>query len=198
MDRQEQLRTPEDLCRLYSQGGWTPPGTPGHDIMVAATRETFHCTAELNSAYHTPEEIRDIMARITGRPVPDDFRLFPPFYTDFGRNIHIGRDVFINAGCCFQDQGGIHLGDGCLIGHRVVLATINHVIAPEQRHICRPAPIVIGKLVWIGAGAIVLPGVTIGDHAIIGAGAVVTRSVPAGAIAVGVPARVTGQVDERS
>ena len=101
------------------------------------------------------------------------FGLFPPFYTDCGKNIHIGKRVFINMGCKFQDQGGIFVDDGALIGHNVVLATLNHDRRPEARSSMIPAPIHIGKHVWIGANATVLPGVTIGD------GAIVVREVPA-------------------
>lgn len=96
--------------------------------------------------------------------------MFPPFYTDCGKNIAVGKNVFINSGCRFQDQGGISIGDGTLIGHNVVLATLNHGIAPGERHDLFPASIHIGKNVWIGANATVLPGVTIGDNAVIAAG----------------------------
>ena len=98
-------------------------GTEAFDCMHGYSYEAMRLTAELNNAFHTPEEIREIMGRITGRPIDETFRLFPPFYTDFGKNIRIGRRVFINACCCFQDQGGISIGDGTLIGHRVTLAT---------------------------------------------------------------------------
>ncbi len=118
------------------------------------------------------------------------FGLFPPFYTDCGKNITVGKNVFINSGCKFQDQGGITIGDDTLIGHNVVLATLNHGIAPEERHDLFPAPIHIGKNVWIGANAVVLPGVAIGDHAVIAAGAVVTKDVPANAVVGGIPAKV--------
>ena len=98
-------------------------GTEAFDCMHGYSYEAMRLTAELNNAFHTPEEIREIMGRITGRPIDETFRLFPPFYTDFGKNIRIGRRVFINACCCFQDQGGISIGDGTLIGHRVTLAS---------------------------------------------------------------------------
>ena len=96
----------------------------------------------------------------------------------------------MNSGCKFQDQGGISIGDGCLIGHNVVLATLNHNLDPNHRGDLIPAPIHIGKNVWIGSNATVLAGVTIGDGAVIAAGAVVTKSVPEKTIAGGVPARV--------
>lgn len=99
-----------------------------HDLC----QEAIRLGVELNTKYHSPEEIREIMGRLIGKPVDETFRLFPPFYTDFGKNITIGRDVFINSCCHFQDQGGITIGDGTLIGHSVVLATINHALEPEK------------------------------------------------------------------
>ncbi len=120
--------------------------------------------------------------------------LFPPFYTDFGRNIHIGKHVFINSCCNFQDQGGIYIGDHALIGHRVVLATIDHDLNPYDRtNHC--APIHIGRRVWIGSGAIITKGVTIGDGAVIAAGAVVTKDVPAYTVVGGVPAKVIKEIE---
>ncbi len=99
-------------------------------------------------------------------------------------------------GCKFQDQGGIYIGDGALIGHNVVLATLNHAMSPSRRGTMVPAPIRIGKNVWIGSNAAILPGVTIGDGAIVAAGAVVTRDVPENAIVGGVPAKVIRHLRE--
>ncbi len=152
-------------------------------------QETLKYTMELNNRYHTPEEITCLMEKIIRKPVGEGFRMFPPFYTDFGPNIHIDRNVFLNSGCHFQDQGGIYIGDGTLIGHNVVLATINHDLDPQSRK-NHYFPIHIGKNVWIGSNATILPGVTVGDGAVVAAGAVVTRDVPEGAIVGGVPARM--------
>ena len=145
---------------------------------------------ELNNQYHTPEEIREIMGRLTGKRIDETFRLFPPFYADFGKNISIGKDVFVNSGCHFQDQGGITIGDGSLIGHNVVLATINHDLDPAKNGKNIYAPIRIGNHVWIGSNATVLPSVTIGDWAVVAAGAVVTKDVPPYTVVGGVPAPI--------
>lgn len=165
-------------------------GSPAHEFMHKAADEARKTTASINGAYHTDEELRALMSRLVGYKVDDGFRLFPPVYTDFGKNIKIGKDVFVNSGCCFQDQGGVTLGDGCLVGHNVVFATLDHDKRPGRRGDMTAAPIVVGKDVWIGAHATVLKGVTIGDGAIVAAGAVVTRDVPPNTIAAGVPARV--------
>lgn len=159
-------------------------------------QEAVRIGMELNTKYHTPEELREIMSKLIGKRVDSSFRMFPPFYTDFGKNITIGKDVFINSGCHFQDQGGIEIGDGALIGHNVVLATINHDLNPKENRKNHYAPIKIGAHVWIGSNAAILSGVTIGDYAVIAAGAVVTRDVPAMTIVGGVPAKVLKVVQE--
>lgn len=165
-------------------------GTEIHECMHRLSQEALQLTAQLNGYYHTPEEIRGLMEQLTGKPVDESFNLFPPFYTDCGKNLTIGKDVFFNSGCKFQDQGGITIGDGSLIGHNVVLATLNHNLDPGHRGDIIPAPIHIGRNVWIGAGATVLPGITIGDGAVVAAGAVVTKNVPDNTIVGGVPAKV--------
>lgn len=157
--------------------------------------EARRITAELNNAYHNMNEIRELFSRLSGKPVDPSFRIFPPFYTDFGKNIHVGKNVFINACCHFQDQGGITLGDDCLIGHNVVFATLNHFIEPTERASMHPAPIVLGKKVWVGSNSTILQGVTIGDNSIIAAGSVVTKDVPANTIVGGVPARILRHLD---
>lgn len=140
--------------------------------------------------YRIPEEIVAIFSKLTGKKVDDSFRLFPPFYTDCGKNISVGKNVFINSGCRFQDQGGITIGDGCLIGHSVIITTLNHLEEPSQRQAIVPKSVTIGQNVWIGANVTILPGITIGDNAIIGAGSVVVKDISANTVAVGNPCRV--------
>lgn len=165
--------------------------TPGiFQFLNDMNDEARRITAELNNAYHSMDEIRELFSQLSGKPVNPTLRIFPPLYTDFGKNIQVGKNVFINGGCHFQDQGGITLGDDCLIGHNVVFATLNHFIEPSERASLRPAPIVLGKKVWVGSSSTILQGVTIGDNAIIAAGSVVTKDVPTNAIVGGVPARV--------
>ena len=159
------------------------------------SREAQRITMEINTKVHEPEEMAALFSRLIGKPVGEGFGLFPPFYTDFGKNITIGDRVFINSDCKFQDQGGIIIDEGALIGHGVVLATLNHDFDPAKRQQLHPAPIHIGKGVWIGANATVTAGVTIGDNAIIAAGAVVNKDVPANAIYGGVPAKFIKWID---
>ena len=166
-------------------------------IFNKLSQEALKITMELNNKYHTPEEIVDLFSELTGRNVDKSFRLFPPFHTDCGKNIKVGKNVFINARCKFQDQGGIEIGNGVLIGHNVTLATLNHDERPDYRQKIYPKPIKIGNNVWIGSNATILAGVTIGDGAIIGANAVVTKDVPENTIVAGIPAKIMRKVKEQ-
>lgn len=104
-----------------------------HHFMDSMSNEARRITFRLNADYHTPEEVRELLSELFGYSVPPSLRVFPPFYTDFGKNISVGEDVFINACCHFQDHGGVTIGDGYQIGHNVVFATLNHKLAPEER-----------------------------------------------------------------
>ena len=178
-------------------GARRPLDTPEtYEFMDQMSNEARKITFELNAAYHTPDEVRAFLSRLFGKEVDASFRMFPPFYTDFGKNITIGKNVFVNACCHFQDHGGVTLGDGCLIGHNVVFATLNHGIAPKDRGAMYPAPIRLGKNVWVGSNSTILQGVTIGDNAIIAAGSVVTKDVAANTIVGGVPARYIRDIDK--
>ena len=180
----------EQYRKKISSDGYIEGGSEAHLFMHGAARSAQRVTAEINAGCHTAEELRALMSELVGYEVDEGFGLFPPIYSDFGRNIKLGRNVFINSGCCFQDQGGIELGDGCMIGHQVVIATLNHDLMPERRASMIPAKVTLGKNVWVGAHATILPGVTIGDNSVVAAGAVVTKDVPANCVAAGVPARV--------
>ncbi|MFT3971683.1 MAG: DapH/DapD/GlmU-related protein [Micropruina sp.] len=186
--------TIDDLLAELRARRTVPSGSPLFAVMHRAAQRALRITAELNGSYHDEAAVRALLARLTGAPIDDTVTLFPPFHTDFGRNIRIGRNVFINMGCKFQDQGGLTIGDGALIGHNVVIATLNHDLDPARRADVVPAPVVIGKDVWIGSNATILPGVTIGDGAVVAAASVVTRDVPAGTVVVGSPARVARRV----
>ena len=165
-----------------------------HQFMHDMNDEARRITIELNTTYRSQDEIRKFLSRLFGYQVPSTLRVFPPFYTDFGKNIKVGENVFINACCHFQDHGGVVIGDKCQIGHNVVFATLNHGIAPEDRNHTYPAPIVLGKNVWVGSNATILQGVTIGDNAIVGAGAVVTKDVEANTIVGGIPAKTIKRI----
>ena len=179
------MATKEEIC----------DGSEMFIIFHKLAQEALQITSEINNKYNTPEQIVELFSKLTGTQVDKSFRCFPPFYTDCGKNIKIGKNVFINACCRFQDQGGIEIGDGSLIGHNTTIATLNHDFNPAKRANLHPSPVKIGKNVWIGSDCTILPGIEIGDGAVIGAGSVVTKNVPANSIAVGSPARVIKQIE---
>lgn len=187
--------TIQDFLAHLNSGKTVDGGSEFHQMMIDLSQEAMKITAELNNVYHELTEIRTLMSRLTGREIDKNFVMFPPFYTDCGKNIIIGKNVFINSGCHFQDQGGIVIGDNTLIGHNVVIATLNHNIAPDKRASLIPASIIIGNNVWIGSNATILPGVTIGDNSVIAAGAVVTKAVPSDVIVGGVPAKIIRHIN---
>lgn len=182
--------TTEEFIRIMSTGDRIPGGSPIHAKMHELSQEAIRITMEINNAYHNHREIIALMSELTGSEIHDSFSLFPPFYTDCGKNIRIGKRVFINSGCKFQDQGGITIGDDVLIGHNCVIATLNHVMDPDRRADMIPTPVNIGDKVWIGSNVTILQGVSIGEGAVIAAGAVVNKDVPPRTVVGGIPAKV--------
>lgn len=160
-----------------------------HPQLWEEIENTKKLVGELNTGYHTPDEVRALLKRIWGQPLDASVRMFPPFYTAFGKLTRVGKEVFVNFGCTFLDQGGITIEDRVFIGPDVKIVTEHHPEAPAARHQLLVKPIVIKRNAWIGAGAIILPGVTVGENAIVAAGAVVTKDVPDNTIAGGVPAK---------
>jgi acetyltransferase-like isoleucine patch superfamily enzyme len=165
-------------------------GSLEHRLMTAASERAMRITSRMNSSFTSLSDTRAQLEELFMRPLREGVGLFPPFTTDCGLNTHLGEGVFINAGCRFQDQGGIFIGDRALIGHNCVIATLNHDMDPAKRANLLPAPVRIGSDAWLGANVTVLPGVTIGEGAVVAAGAVVTKDVPDRAVVGGVPAKV--------
>ncbi|MBQ9632508.1 MAG: sugar O-acetyltransferase [Lachnospiraceae bacterium] len=185
----------EDFLAMMERREVVEGGSEELAFCTEMADRALRITARLNHEYHTFEEKREIFAELTGEEVDEDVAIWTPFYTDFGQNIHLGKHVTLNAGVTMQDQGGIYIGDDTLIGHHVVLATLNHDLDPAKRASLIPGPIRIGKKVWIGSNATILSGVTIGDGAVVAAGAVVSKDVPANTVVGGIPARVIKQIE---
>jgi acetyltransferase-like isoleucine patch superfamily enzyme len=170
-------------------------GSEAHMYMHKLSQDAFKVTARINNQYNTPEEMTALLCELTGQKVSPTVTVFPPVFTDCGKNLHFAENIFINSGCKFQDQGGIDIGSGTLVGHNVVFASLNHEQDPQARGNLLPGKITVGENVWIGANATILAGVTIGDGAIIAAGAVVTKDVQSNTIAGGVPAKYIKDVE---
>ncbi|MBT2486178.1 MULTISPECIES: DapH/DapD/GlmU-related protein [unclassified Microbacterium] len=159
---------------------------------AARVQRAIRMAEQLNAlTYDRQDEVRATWGDLIGQPVDESFNLIPPVYTDHGVNIRIGKNVFINQGCRLNDIGGIEIGDDVMLGPGVSLLTSGHPVDPARRRSeITSAPIRIGKNVWIGASALIMQGVTIGDDAVVAAGAVVTHDVAARTIVGGVPATV--------
>lgn len=142
---------------------------------------------QMNNAVN-PEEITQILGKILDKEL-QDVSVFTPLYINYGKNITIGKNVFINFDCTFLALGGITIEDDVLIGPKVSLITENHPLNPEERKGLTGKPILIKKNAWIGANATILPGVTIGENAVVAAGAVVSKDVPDNTIVGGIPAK---------
>ena len=151
-----------------------------HRFMDEMSNEARRVTFHLNAAYHTPDEVRGLLSELFGYEVPQSML----------RSL-VGSEM------CIRDSGGVTIGDGCQIGHNVVFATLNHGLAPEERKSTYPAPIVLGRNVWVGSNATILQGVTIGDNAVIAAGAVVTKDVAPNTVVGGVPAQFIKNINDK-
>jgi acetyltransferase-like isoleucine patch superfamily enzyme len=187
--------TIQEFREYMASGKPIEGGSELHMMFHKLSQEALQITADINGKYHTPEKLHGLLEKLWGRKVPKSVGMFPPFHTDCGKNTVVGERVFINMGCKFQDQGGIFIDEGALIGHNVVLATLNHDFNPEKRQSMTYASIHIGRNVWIGANATVLAGVTIGDGAVVAAGAVVTKDVEPNTVVGGIPAKEIKKIE---
>jgi acetyltransferase-like isoleucine patch superfamily enzyme len=163
---------------------------PEYAQFAAVVSRTIRLCAELNASATDVDQVRNHLSDIIGTEVDASTTIFPPFYTNFGRFIRLGKNVFINHACSFLDMGGITIEDDVMIGPRVNLTSENHALDPNDRTTVLLQPIVIKRNAWIGAAATILPGVTIGENSVVAAGALVSRDVPANTIVAGIPAKV--------
>jgi acetyltransferase-like isoleucine patch superfamily enzyme len=169
-------------------GGIIPQSDPQWAEVWEIVNQTIALSAKLNASTNV-DDIRVVLSEILGQTVDPSTTVLAPFSTNFGKHTSIGKNVFINYGCSFLDLGGITIEDDVLIGPQVKLVTENHPVDPSNRKSLDLKSIHIGKNVWLGAGAIILPGVTVGENSIVAAGAVVTKDVPSNTIVGGVPAK---------
>ncbi len=192
MDMNSQI-TGKDIFGRMRAGEAIRKDDPEYDQFQQAVARTIRLSAALNASADI-DQVRQRLSEITGKDIDGSTTIFPPFHTNFGRFITLGKNVFINHACSFLDMGGITIEDDVMIGPRVNLTSETHPLDPANRGTVIPKPIVIRRNAWIGAAATILPGVTIGENAIVAAGAVVSRDVPANAIVAGIPAKVVKTV----
>jgi acetyltransferase-like isoleucine patch superfamily enzyme len=181
--------TSQDILHRLKAGDRIRLDDPEYFIIQAIVDRTIKLSAALNTSTGI-DQTRAILSDIIGTTLNENTTVFVPFYTNFGRFITIGKNVFINHACSFLDMGGITIEDDVLIGPRVNLTTENHPLEPADRRALICKPILIKRNAWIGAGATILPGVTVGENAVVAAGAVVSKDVPANTVVGGVPAKV--------
>lgn len=160
--------------------------------LVAARRRARQLCRQFNDADVEDFDGREAVLRQLLGAVGPGFEIEPPFRCDYGANVRLGRDVYINFGCVMLDCGEITIGDGVMLAPNVQLYCAGHPLNAEERLSGMEfgKPIHIGRRAWVGGGSILLPGVSVGEDSVIGAGSVVTRDVPPGVVAVGNPCRV--------
>ena len=166
--------------------------SPEFDAMAERVLQVTALTSRLNVLPFEDEAGKTaLLEQILGRRLPTRVTIYPPFYTDHGLHLELAERVFINQGCTFLDYAGIRLGERVMIGPKVTFITSGHPVDPAERKLyLTGAPIDVAENVWIGAGATILPGVTIGRDAVIAAGAVVADDVPAETLVAGPKATV--------
>jgi acetyltransferase-like isoleucine patch superfamily enzyme len=179
-----------DIFQRMQAGEPLRKDDPEYPTFAAAVSRTIRLVTEMNASATDVDQIRKRLSEIIGKEIDASTTIFPPFYTNFGRFIKLGKNVFINHACSFLDLCSITIEDEVMIGPKVNLITENHPLDPNDRKTVLLKPILVKRNAWIGAAATILPGVTIGENSVVAAGAVVSRDVPPNTIVAGVPAKV--------
>jgi acetyltransferase-like isoleucine patch superfamily enzyme len=183
-----------DIFQQLRKGETVASNHPDAYKLREASFATKKLLVQLNNSFDAAE-IRHLLKKITGSEIDESVVVFTPLYINYGRNTKIGKNVFINFDCVFLDLGGITIEDNVLIAPKVSLLSEGHPIAVNERQSLIPGHIHISKNAWIGAGATILPGVTVGENAVVAAGAVVAKDVPANTIVGGVPAKIIKTIE---
>lgn len=183
-----------DIFARLSAGIAIPMDDPEYGRIVEAVNRTKILSVRLNQSAD-PQEIRALLGEIIGKPVAESTTVFTPFHTNYGRHITLGKNVFINHACSFLDLGGITIEDEVMIGPSVNITSEDHPVEVARRKTLLPGAVVIRRNAWIGAGAAILPNVTVGENAVVAAGAVVTKDVPANTVVGGIPARILKSIE---
>lgn len=179
----------KDVFERLKTGEAVPMDDPEYPKIREEVNRTLGLSGRMNSSSDL-NEVRKYLGEITGESIDESTTVFPPFYTNFGKFIRLGRNVFINHACSFLDLGGITIEDDVMIGPRVNITSESHPVEVAERKTLVPGAVTIKRNAWIGAAATIMPGITIGENSVIAAGAVVTSDVPANSVAAGIPAKV--------
>ena len=182
--------------KMHSGALYLPDGPE----LVEEQLQRLDMLYEFNQTRPTQQALRQEMLKKMFAEIGENCYLEPPFHANFGgKHCHFGKNVYANFGLTLVDDTHIYVGDYTMFGPHVTVATAAHPILPElrEKNYQYNLPVHIGRACWIGAGAVILPGVTIGDGSVIGAGSVVTKDIPAGVVAVGNPCRVLREISDR-
>jgi len=185
----------KDIFEQLRDGVTIASDNPDMHKLRQASFQTKHLLNQMNNS-SDPSEIRELLNQITNSKIDESVTVFTPLYINYGKNIEIGKNVFINFDCVFLDLGGITIGDNVFIAPKVSLLSEGHPLSPAERQSLVPGHIHIKKNAWIGAGATILPGVTVGENAVVAAGAVVSKDVENNTVVGGVPAKLLKQLDK--
>lgn len=172
---------------------------PDDDSIMEEQLKYLDRLYDFNGTRPTQLDLREKMLKEMFAEIGENCYIEPPFHANWGgHHCHFGKNVYCNFGCTFVDDTHIYVGDYTMFGPNVTVATAGHPVLPELRKQAYQynAPVHIGKNCWIGAGAVIVPGVTIGDNTVIGAGSVVTKDIPSNVVAVGNPCRVLREISE--
>jgi len=178
----------KDIFERLRNGETISSNDPEAFKLRDASFATKKLLLQLNNSSN-PAEMRDLLRQITASEIDESVVVFTPLYINYGKHTKIGKNVFINFDCVFLDLGGITIEDNVLIAPKVSLLSEGHPVNPLDRQSLVPGQIHIRKNAWIGAGATILPGVTIGENSVVAAGAVVSKDVTANALVGGIPAK---------
>lgn len=172
---------------------------PGEESIIKEQTRCLELLYDFNATRPSEGELRTRLLKEMFAEIGDGCYIEPPFHANWGgHNVHFGKMVYANFNLTVVDDSEIYVGDYTMIGPNVIIATAGHPVLPELREKAYQynIPVHVGRNVWLGAGVVIVPGVTIGDNTVIGAGSVVTKDIPANVVAVGNPCRVLREIGE--
>jgi acetyltransferase-like isoleucine patch superfamily enzyme len=182
-----------DIFERLKNGEAVAFNDPEYYKIGDACKQTKKLLLEMNNTSEA-DEVRRLLAKISGSEIDKSVTIYTPFHINYGKNTKFGKDIFINFDCTFLDLGGIQIDDNVMLAPGVKLLSESHPIAPDNRQTLTTGRIHIMRNAWIGANAVILPGVTIGENSVIAAGAVVSKDVPENSVAAGIPAKIIKSV----